>query len=106
MAPAGNFSATLLTFPPEPPAIVAQLSFVAALALADALAGVLGPAARLSLKWPNDVLLDGRKLAGILLESESGHPAPLAIGVGVNLAAAPDLPLDAAPAAALDGSIA
>lgn len=89
--PPGNFAGTLLTTPAGGPAEAARLSFVAALALHDALRLVCGPAARLALKWPNDVLLNGGKVAGILLESAgpAGQPAPLAIGIGVNLAAAP-----------------
>lgn len=62
-----------------------QLSFVAALALADALTPWLGRM-RLSLKWPNDLLLSGAKLAGILLEAT---PAGTVIGFGVNLAHEP-----------------
>ncbi|WP_229582985.1 biotin--[acetyl-CoA-carboxylase] ligase [Paracoccus sp. S-4012] len=90
--PPGNFAATLLTFPAGPPADAARLSFVAALALQDALAQVCGPSARLALKWPNDVLLNGGKVAGILLESAGSgrRPAALAIGIGVNLAHAPE----------------
>lgn len=63
-----------------------QLSFVAALALADAL-DTFVPAKRITLKWPNDVLLDGFKCAGILLE---GQGAATIIGFGVNLASHPD----------------
>lgn len=86
--PAGNFAATLILPVTEPPAIVALRSFVAALALRDAFEAVLGRADSLALKWPNDVLLTGGKVAGILLESLG--PRHLAIGVGVNLVAAPD----------------
>jgi BirA family biotin operon repressor/biotin-[acetyl-CoA-carboxylase] ligase len=65
------------------------LSLVAALAVHDALvdcAGALGP--RLKLKWPNDVLCDGAKLAGILVEGEAlpGGPLAAVIGIGVNCA--------------------
>ena len=97
MAP-GNFAATLLMTPQGAPAAVALRSFVAALALYDALADALSavgadPASRLSLKWPNDVLLDDGKVAGILLESTSGPQGRsvqhLAVGIGVNLIAAP-----------------
>lgn len=83
----GNFAATLAAPLSDPPAKLALRSFVAALALHDALENltVLGPA--LKLKWPNDVLLNGGKLSGILLES-AGQGA-LALGIGVNLRAAP-----------------
>lgn len=90
--PAGNFAATLLLRPKSGVDRSAQLSFVAALALYDALAAACGPAARLSIKWPNDVLLNGGKVAGILLESagNGADPSAVAVGIGVNLAAAPD----------------
>lgn len=87
-APTGNFSATLVMRPEGGLAQAALYSFVAALALEAALAHVAGPHARLSIKWPNDVLLNGGKIAGILLESLNGG-AQLAIGIGVNLAHAP-----------------
>ena len=90
--PPGNFAATLLLRPGDPPAAAALRSFVAALGLHDALAAATGRPERFALKWPNDVLLGGRKLAGILLETHAppGGPLALAIGFGVNLAAAPD----------------
>lgn len=91
-SPAGNFHATLLTYPPGPPAQVALRSFAAALALREALAALTGLGAPFALKWPNDVLLNGGKLAGILLEStgQGAGVAHLAVGIGVNLIAAPD----------------
>src|SRR3546814_18305725 len=64
----------------DPPA--QQLGFVAALALHRALSA-WAPAARLSLKWPNDLLMDGAKLSGILLEREGDA---VIAGFGVNLA--------------------
>ncbi|MDE1939832.1 MAG: biotin--[acetyl-CoA-carboxylase] ligase [Alphaproteobacteria bacterium] len=88
----GNLFATLLLRPNKPAGECAQLSFVAALAVSDMLAA-FAPAADLKLKWPNDVLASGRKLAGILLESESrpdGKTAWLAVGIGVNLAMFPE----------------
>lgn len=100
----GNFAASLLLSPTGPPATAALRSFVAALGLRDALADATGMPDRFTLKWPNDVLLDGGKLAGILLESGAG--GRLAIGFGVNLAAAPapaDLEPDALPPVALAG---
>ncbi len=91
--PPGNFAASLLLRPKGGPADAARLSFVAALALDQALAQVCGPQARLAIKWPNDVLLNGGKVAGILLEGagSGGTVSALAIGIGVNLAAAPDI---------------
>ena len=81
----GNLYATLLLTDPAPPERAAQLSFVAALAAHDAVA-TCAPAlaARLGFKWPNDVLLDGAKLAGILIEAEGTRPLLVAVGIGVN----------------------
>lgn len=82
---AGNLYATLLLTAPSPAAKVAQLSFVAALAVHDAVADaapMLGP--RLSLKWPNDTLCDGRKFCGILLEGEGSPESIVALGIGIN----------------------
>jgi BirA family transcriptional regulator, biotin operon repressor / biotin---[acetyl-CoA-carboxylase] ligase len=82
----GNLATTLLLRPDAPQAITGQLSFAAALAVAE-MASQFAPDAAIAVKWPNDVLADGRKLAGILLEGGSGW---LAIGIGVNLAGHPE----------------
>ena len=90
--PVGNLAATLMMRPEGPAAEVALRSFVASLALDDALIEATGMAERFALKWPNDVLLEDRKLAGILLESAGAgrEVSHLAIGFGVNLIDAPD----------------
>ncbi len=89
--PKGNLAATLVLRPQDGPERAALRSFVAALALFDACVAVTGRTEGLSLKWPNDVLLNGGKLAGILLESAGQGPnlSYLSIGIGVNLAEAP-----------------
>jgi BirA family biotin operon repressor/biotin-[acetyl-CoA-carboxylase] ligase len=90
--PEGNFAATLLMRPTGTAAEAAHRSFVAALALREAFVAVGADPTDISLKWPNDVLFRGGKIAGILLESQGdgqGGVAWLSIGIGVNLAAAP-----------------
>ena len=86
----GNLAATLLTLTDRPPAEAAQLSFVAALAACDLADTCLGPGMA-QLKWPNDVLVQGRKAVGILVESGTRADGGLwlAVGIGVNLAYAP-----------------
>ncbi|RAK68968.1 biotin--[acetyl-CoA-carboxylase] ligase [Phenylobacterium kunshanense] len=86
----GNLAATLLTLTDRPPAEAAQMSFVAALAACDLADACLGPGAA-RLKWPNDVLVHGRKAVGILVESGARTDGRLwlAVGIGVNLAHAP-----------------
>jgi BirA family biotin operon repressor/biotin-[acetyl-CoA-carboxylase] ligase len=91
-SPQGNFHGTLVLKPTEPPETVALRSFAAALALRDAFVQLTGLPQSFALKWPNDVLCNGGKIAGILLESQglNGADPVLCIGIGVNLIAAPD----------------
>ncbi|MBS3848354.1 biotin--[acetyl-CoA-carboxylase] ligase [Devosia sp. BSSL-BM10] len=102
----GNLAATLLIVPDCDPTLSATLGFVAGVSLNRALSSILPQGlvrigidgangqdgrSRIALKWPNDVLADGAKLAGILLEANKlpdGRQA-IAIGLGVNVVAAP-----------------
>lgn len=92
VSPPGNLYASLILRPDCPASRAPQLGFVAALAIGEA-AETVCPALRVSYKWPNDVLINGRKIAGILLESEMilhRKPSFVVIGVGVNLSVAPN----------------
>ncbi|UCH74649.1 MAG: biotin--[acetyl-CoA-carboxylase] ligase [Rhodospirillales bacterium] len=87
-SPEGNLYCSLLLRPEAPPAKAAQLSLAAALALGDALDDLLPAASRPAFKWPNDVLIGGRKVAGILLESSGSHDGCLdwlVVGCGLNV---------------------
>lgn len=91
-SPRGNLYCSLLLRPGCRLADASQLSFVAALAIADAVAASLPDGVPVSLKWPNDVLADGAKVSGLLLEAETdgeGGAAWVVLGIGINVAAAP-----------------
>jgi len=77
----GNLFMSLLTSPELPIEIFAQSSFVAAISVHEALSSIIKDH-QVSLKWPNDVLVDGAKIAGILLESIDEY---LIVGIGVNV---------------------
>lgn len=93
-SPQGNLYASLLLTNPCEAQHAPQLGFVAGLALHEAIEIATGVGApRLSLKWPNDLLLDGAKVSGLLLEGHRlGGDAPLTIviGFGINVAFAPE----------------
>jgi len=96
-APPGNLSTTLMLRPRMPAKAAAGYGFVAALAMAD-LVSAAAPDGDVRLKWPNDVVLDGGKVAGVLIESEGrgGAVSWMAICIGVNLAGAPPADPEAA----------
>tara|TARA_B100000678_G_scaffold144381_1_gene120583 strand:+ start:222 stop:944 length:723 start_codon:yes stop_codon:yes gene_type:complete len=85
----GNFMGSTIVRVHDRDPAPATLALVSALALYETVHPLISGRADLILKWPNDLLLGGAKLAGILLERESDT---IVIGVGVNLGVAPDLP--------------
>jgi BirA family transcriptional regulator, biotin operon repressor / biotin---[acetyl-CoA-carboxylase] ligase len=90
VSPVGNLMCTLLLRPKCSPAKAAELSFVAGLAIHDAATSLMPETLTrdVALKWPNDLLIGGKKASGILLESESDGGAEvawLAVGIGLNL---------------------
>jgi BirA family biotin operon repressor/biotin-[acetyl-CoA-carboxylase] ligase len=91
-SPKGNLHASILLRPDCPLARTAELSLVASVALSDALIALGPEGLDLTLKWPNDILIDGAKTAGILLESSAGsggRTAWVIVGAGVNIGARP-----------------
>ena len=85
----GNLYATFLFTIASGPEVAAQLSFVAALAVHDLITGLL-PRVRPSIKWPNDILIGGAKVSGLLAEVAGLSPTRIAIGSGVNVTHAPE----------------
>lgn len=103
-SPPGNLYLSVILQPDVPMERLGELSFVAAIAVAEAIAGAIADPALVRLKWPNDILLDGGKVAGILMETESAPSEGVhwvVLGLGINLASAPEgLPYRAAAMAA------
>lgn len=92
-SPEGNLYLSLICRPGASADKLGQLSFVTAVAVAEALEPFLPAAHKLELKWPNDVLIDGGKVTGILLESSmsaDGSRPWVVIGVGINIAHHPE----------------
>ena len=91
-SPPGNLYASLLLTDASDLKVAPQLGFVAGIALAESLRALLHGDERLRLKWPNDILFDGAKLAGLLLESATMPDGGLAcvIGFGVNCRSHPE----------------
>ena len=99
VAPRGNLASSVLEVMDVQPAVAATLGFAAGLSLEAALQKVsieaalrLGPGStKYTLKWPNDVLANGKKLSGILLEAETiGDRLAVVVGIGTNVVAAPE----------------
>ncbi len=88
----GNLLFSVVLRPPVPASRAAELGFVAAVVTADFIAGLLPALTLVGLKWPNDVQVDGAKIAGILPEARSvGETLDwVVLGVGLNLAHAPE----------------
>jgi BirA family biotin operon repressor/biotin-[acetyl-CoA-carboxylase] ligase len=92
ISPGGNLYCSVVWRPQVEPARVAEAAFVAAIAVAEAVSAVLPNETAVSCKWPNDVLINGLKVAGILLEAESRTASSvdcLVIGIGVNVTSYP-----------------
>ncbi len=93
VSPMGNLYMSMLLRPRCPASQAGQISFVAAVALSAAIDDVIADGHVKTLKWPNDVLIDARKCAGILLESDldkDGLVDSLVLGMGVNIMAPPE----------------
>ncbi|MDE1151213.1 MAG: biotin--[acetyl-CoA-carboxylase] ligase [Micavibrio sp.] len=89
----GNLFMTVILRPNIAAPLTGQLSFIAAVALAETLKELLPQMVNIDLKWPNDLLLNGKKAAGILLESEINGHKPVEwviVGMGVNVSHNPD----------------
>ncbi|TCM22218.1 BirA family biotin operon repressor/biotin-[acetyl-CoA-carboxylase] ligase [Novosphingobium sp. PhB165] len=87
-SPEGNlYTSTVIALRADDPA-AHTLAFVAALAVRDLIAALLPADAAVQLKWPNDVLVAGAKISGILLERCGDH---VIVGIGINLVSAPEL---------------
>ena len=103
-SPVGNLYSSTILRPACPAQRAAELGFVAALAVGD----LVSADRSVRLKWPNDVLVDDGKVAGILLESaigQDGRVEHVVAGIGVNVRFAPQLPEMRYPGAALGGTV-
>jgi BirA family biotin operon repressor/biotin-[acetyl-CoA-carboxylase] ligase len=104
VSPVGNLYSSTVLRPDCSAAQAAELGFVAALAVAD----MVPPGRKVRLKWPNDVLVDDGKVAGILPESaiaQDGRVEHVVMGIGVNVGFAPQLPEMRYPGAMLGGAV-
>jgi BirA family transcriptional regulator, biotin operon repressor / biotin---[acetyl-CoA-carboxylase] ligase len=101
-SPMGNLYMSLLLRPCCPAPVAGQMSFVVAVAVSRAMDLFLADGHSKTLKWPNDILIDGKKCAGILIEAIMGQAGAgdvdaLIIGIGVNILAPPEEAIALAP---------
>lgn len=91
-SPPGNLHASVVLRPASPASVIAEIGFVAAVAMGECVAGLLPPGSRTGLKWPNDVQVDGAKIAGLLPEAAcvGADLSWVVIGAGLNLVHAPE----------------
>ena len=85
-SPPGNLYVSVILRTGQPPDRITELSFLTALAVADTVETLLPRKIQAMLKWPNDVLINGAKIAGILLEQADDATI---VGVGLNILEAP-----------------
>lgn len=90
-SPPGNFYGSFLVTPAEPGARLSDLAFVAAVAAAETCRALVPAERRIEIKWPNDVLVDGAKVCGILTETEAatGGRRHVVAGIGINVTSGP-----------------
>ncbi|XAO71867.1 MAG: biotin--[acetyl-CoA-carboxylase] ligase [Acetobacteraceae bacterium] len=91
VAPPGNLSFSLLLRPADVVSCLKTLPFLAPIAVYEAIQALL-PTTELTLKWPNDILLRGDKVSGILIESSPASEGWIVVGIGVNIRSAPEMP--------------
>lgn len=91
VAPPGNLSFSLLLRPADVVSCLKTLPFLTSIAVYEAIQALL-PTKELTLKWPNDILLRGDKVSGILIESSPAPEGWIVVGIGVNIRSAPEMP--------------
>jgi len=106
-SPEGNLYMSLILRPELPLKEAGQLSFVTGVALGEAISSFLPETATVELKWPNDVLVNKKKIGGILIESEIQEDklSWVVLGIGVNVLAAPDYAISLKQAGAEGASV-
>lgn len=90
--PGGNLAFSFLLRPAALSPLMGALPFLVAIAVHATLSDLLPPQTDMKIKWPNDILINGQKVAGILIEADSSDTPWIVVGVGVNVASAPILP--------------